>query len=95
MYADLMAHWRAALPEADFMLEVDYDALVEDFAPQVRRILDFCGLEWDENCLNFHENPRVVLTASNAQVRRPIYRESLRRAAAYGELLAPFRAALA
>jgi tetratricopeptide (TPR) repeat protein len=92
-YSDLMAHWREVLPEP-CMLEVDYETLVADFEPQVRRILAYCGLDWDPACLAFHETKRPVLTASLAQVRRPIYPDSVGRAARYGELLAPLLAAL-
>jgi hypothetical protein len=92
-YARLMAHWREMLEE-DFMLEVEYSELVTDFEPQVRRILAYCGLEWDAACLAFHENRRPVMTASGTQVRRPIYTDSLGRGARYGALLDPLRAAL-
>jgi hypothetical protein len=87
-----MAHWREILP--GFMLEVDHEALVENFEPEVRRILDFCGLPWNERCLAFAGNPRVVLTASAAQVRRPLYQPA-RRGDDYGVLLQPLRNALA
>jgi tetratricopeptide (TPR) repeat protein len=93
-YEALMAHWRAALPEP-FIYELDYETLIEDFETEVRRLLDFCGLPFDPACLNFHENPRVVFTASNTQVRKPLYRDSLNRARAYGALLDPLRKALA
>jgi len=92
-YAGLMAHWRAVL-EDDFMLEVEYADVVTDFAAQVRRILDYCGLDWDPACLAFYENKRPVMTASGTQVRRPIYRDSLERGARYGALLDPLREAL-
>ena len=92
-YAEIMAHWRAVLPQ-DAMLEVHYEDLVADFEPQARRILDYCGLPWDARCLAFHETPRPVITASAAQVRRPIYRTSSGRARGYGRLLDPLRDAL-
>jgi tetratricopeptide (TPR) repeat protein len=92
-YAALMAHWRAALPEP-FMYELDYETLIEDFEPQVRRLLDYCGLDFHEDCLRFHENKRVVFTASGTQVRRPLYRDALRRAQAYGGNLDELRTAL-
>jgi tetratricopeptide (TPR) repeat protein len=92
-YAELMDHWRAVLPEA-FVLDVDYQTLVGDFEQQVRRMLDFCGLAWDPACLDFHQLQRPVLTASLAQVRRPIYPDSIGRAARYGERLRPLLEAL-
>jgi tetratricopeptide (TPR) repeat protein len=92
-YAEMMKHWRRVLPE-DAMLEVQYEDLVADFEPQVRRILDYCGLEWSERCLEFHETRRPVITASAAQVRQPIYQRSSGRARGYGRLLQPLFDAL-
>jgi tetratricopeptide (TPR) repeat protein len=92
-YADLMAYWRRALP-AGSMLEVQYEALVADFEPQARRILEYCGLEWDARCLEFHATRRPVITASAAQVRQPIYQTSSGRAKGYGQLLQPLFEAL-
>ena len=92
-YAGLMAHWREALP-ANFMLEVGYEDLVADFEPNARRILDYCGLAWDDRCLSFHRNPRPILTASAAQVRQPLYQSSTGRARAYGAMLQPLIEAL-
>lgn len=92
-YEGLMAHWRRHLPEGA-MLEVDYEELVADFEPQVRRILDYCNLAWDPACLAFHEHQRPVLTASAAQVRQPLYRHAVGRARPYGTLLAPLLEAL-
>jgi hypothetical protein len=74
-YLDLMEHWRQVLPGRVF--EVEYEALTSDFEPQARRLIDYCGLEWDDACLKFHENKRAVRTASLAQVRKPIYTSSV------------------
>ncbi|HXP73789.1 MAG TPA: tetratricopeptide repeat protein [Stellaceae bacterium] len=87
-YDELMAHWRRVLP-ADAMLEVPYEELVEDFDPLARRIVDYCGLEWDDACLAFHETKRPVRTASASQVRRPIFKSSVGRWRAYQGLLEP------
>jgi tetratricopeptide (TPR) repeat protein len=92
-YAGLMAHWRAALP-APFIYELDYETLVENFETEVRRLLAFCGLEFHRACLAFHENKRAVFTASGTQVRQPLYRDSLKRTAAYAKWLEPLREAL-
>jgi Sulfotransferase family len=92
-YERLMAHWREALP-ADAMLEVQYEELVSAFAPQARRIVAHCGLEWDEACLAFHRTERPVRTASAAQVRQPIYQNAVGRGRAYGSMLAPLLEAL-
>ena len=77
-YDALMTHWRRALP-AGVMIEVKYEELVDDFEGNVRRMLAHCGLDWDERCLAFHQTTRQVNTASSAQVRRPLYRTSVRR----------------
>lgn len=74
-YCRLMDHWRQVLP--GFVLEVHYEDVVADLETQVRRILDFCGLPFEVNCLRFHETERAVKTASSEQVRRPIYSTSV------------------
>ena len=76
-YQRLMAHWRALWPGR--MLEVDYEALVADQISMSRKLIDYCGLEWDEGCLAFHKTERAVHTASNWQVRQPIYTTSVKR----------------
>lgn len=87
-YAALMAHWQRVLPEG-VLIDVDYEDLVTDFEPNVRRLLAHCGLEWDDRCLAFHETTREVRTASSAQVRRPLYTTSVRRWQPRDELLQP------
>ncbi|MFP6557527.1 sulfotransferase [Paraburkholderia sp. B3] len=77
-YDTLMAHWRTVLPE-DVMLEVSYEELVADTEGEARRLLAHCGMEWDARCLEFYRTKRSVTTASAAQVRKPIYRTSIRR----------------
>jgi tetratricopeptide (TPR) repeat protein len=73
-YDRLMQHWRELLPGR--VLDLDYEALVDDAEGMTRRLLEWCGLSWHEACLRFHEDPSPSATASAAQVRRPIYRES-------------------
>lgn len=92
-YLTLMEHWRTALP-ADAMLEVQYEDVVGDLETQARRIVAYCGLAWDDRCLEFYKTERPVKTASVAQVRRPIYRTSLRTADSYGEAIRPLLDAL-
>jgi Sulfotransferase family len=87
-YDALMAHWRRTLP-AGVMIEIEYEELVDDFEANVRRMLAHCGLEWDQRCLAFHETTRRIGTASSAQVRRPLYRSSMRRWQPRRELLEP------
>ena len=92
-YARLMEHWRATLPPG-VMLDVRYEELVNDLETQARRILDHCGLPWDERVLEFHKTQRAVRTASALQVRKPIYRSSVGRARDIEDLIAPLREAL-
>jgi Flp pilus assembly protein TadD len=92
-YQRLMDHWRTVLP-AGIMLEVQYEDLVADFAPQARRIVDHCGLPWDDACLSFHATQRPVQTASAIQVRQPIYRSSIGRWRPYARHLGPLLHAL-
>ena len=77
-YIELMQHWQQVLP-AGSILELRYEDMVADTEGQARRLLDYLGLPWDPACLNFHENKRVVRTASAAQVRRPVYQSSVAR----------------
>jgi tetratricopeptide (TPR) repeat protein len=79
LYRKQMAHWHAVLPQ-ESILDVDYEDLVENTESQVGRILEFCGLSWDADCLRFYETKRHVKTASFNQVRLPIYKSSIRRA---------------
>jgi tetratricopeptide (TPR) repeat protein len=92
-YEALMAHWRAVLP-AGTMLEVQYEDVVADFEPQVRRIVAYCSLEWDERCVSFHQTQRPVRTASATQVRQPLYRSAIGRAQPYATMLGPLITAL-
>lgn len=92
-YEALMAHWRAVLSDGT-MLEVQYETLVGDIEGEARRIVSYCGLEWDEHCLKFHESERSVRTASAMQVRQPIYRNSIGRWLRYREHLCPLIEAL-
>ena len=86
----LMALWREALP--DRILELRYEALVEDQEGETRRLLAHCGLEWSDRCLDFHAHGGAVSTPSAAQVRRPIYRDSVARWRAHASALAPVQA---
>ena len=92
-YEAVMEHWRSVLPPAR-MLEVRYEDLVGDLETQARRLVAHCGLEWDNNCLSFHETKRPVDTASLVQVRKPIYASSVGRSRFYGSRLKPLMDAL-
>jgi hypothetical protein len=76
-YHTLMEHWRKVIQVP--MLEVSYEDLVTDQEQETRRLLDFCGLPWNDDCLRFYSKPRTVATASSGQVRQPIYTRSLQR----------------
>jgi tetratricopeptide (TPR) repeat protein len=93
-YQGLMAHWREVLP-ADVFLEVQYEAMVDDFEAQARRLVAHCGLDWDPACLEFYKTSRPVHTASMTQVRQPIYRSSVGRWRPDAALLEPLRQGLA
>ena len=92
-YEMLMAHWRALLPPGRLM-EVEYEALVGDLEGEGKRLVGFCGLEWNEACLVFHQTCRHILTASATQVREPLYRTSVGRWKAYARYLEPLLCAL-
>ncbi len=86
-YRDLMAHWRAVLPGR--ILDVQYEALVQDTEAEARRLLDFCGLEWIGAVLNPDENEQPTSTASAAQVRQPVHTRSIGRWRTVAEGLRP------
>ncbi len=92
-YARLMDHWRAVIDMP--FLEIAYEDLVRDQEAVSRRLIDFCGLAWDDACLHFHETKRTNQTLSYEQVQRPMYATSVGRAGRFGALLDPLRAALA
>lgn len=88
LYLDMMQHWREILPKG-FILDVQYEKVVTDPENQIRRMLDFCKLDFEENCLEFHKVKRTVTTASSLQVRKPMYTSSLNRWKKYGDKLKP------
>lgn len=85
----LMALWQRLLPNR--VLELSYDALVADQEGETRRLLAHCGLDWSESCLDFHTNAAPVSTPSAAQVRRPMYGDSVARWRAHAQALEPAR----
>jgi predicted Zn-dependent protease len=91
-YVELMAHFDEVLPGR--VHRVFYERVVEDIDGEVRRLLDYCGLPFEEGCLRFFENQRPVRTASSEQVRRPIYREGVDQWRQYDRWLAPLKNAL-
>jgi len=89
-YEALMTFWRRQLPPGR-IVEIDYEALVIDRESAIRRILNICGLPWDDRCLDFYRSKRGVATASAAQVRQPIYRSSVERWRSYDAQLRPLQ----
>jgi tetratricopeptide (TPR) repeat protein len=87
LFDRLMAHWRRVLPGR--MLEVEYEALVDSQEEHTRRLLEFCGLSWNDRCLQFERNDAPVNTASAVQVRAPMYRTAIRRWKKYEAQLTP------
>ena len=91
-YVRLMDHMDTVLPGQ--VLRVDYQDVVTDLEPQVRRLLDFIGVPFEQGCLDFHANERAVRTASSEQVRQPIFRSGLDQWENYSPHLDPLRAVL-
>ncbi|MEP5566336.1 MAG: sulfotransferase [Halioglobus sp.] len=86
-YQSMMDHWDTVLPGK--VLHVQYEDVVSDLDTQVRRILEYCDLPFEENCVNFHNTDRAVRTASSEQVRQPIYSRSVNTWKRFGANLDP------
>jgi tetratricopeptide (TPR) repeat protein len=91
-YLDLMQHWGQVLP--GWVLQVSYEDVVEDLEGNVRRILEFCGLEFEPACLDFHRTERSIPTPSSEQVRQPLFRAGLLQWRNYEPWLRPLEDAL-
>jgi tetratricopeptide (TPR) repeat protein len=91
-YVELMAHFDAVLPGR--IHRVFYESTVEDTESEVRRLLDYCALPFEEQCLRFYENERAVRTASSEQVRRPIFKEGMDQWRHFEPWLGPLKQAL-
>jgi tetratricopeptide (TPR) repeat protein len=91
-YVGLMDHWDAVLPGK--VLRVQYEEVVADLETQVRRLLEFCGLPFEEACINFHETERAVRTASSEQVRQPIFKSGVDQWENFAPYLDPLRTIL-
>ncbi|MEZ0261946.1 MAG: sulfotransferase [Alphaproteobacteria bacterium] len=86
-YRKVMAHWEKLFPGDIF--EANYETMVVNQEEETRRLLEFCGLPFDEACLNFHQSTRKVSTASASQVRQPIYKDSVKKWKKYEKHLQP------
>ena len=91
-YVDLMAHIDRVLPGR--VHRVFYESMIEDTEAEVRRLLDYCELPFEEQCLRFYENERAVRTASSEQVRQPIFKEGMDHWRHFEPWLGPLKAAL-
>jgi hypothetical protein len=91
-YVQLMDHFDEVLPGR--VHRVHYEALVDNTEAEVRALLEYCGLPFEERCLRFYENERAVRTASSEQVRQPIFRDGLDQWRHYERWLEPLKAGL-
>ena len=87
-YVRLMDHWDKVIP--GFVLGVMYENVVDDLEAQVKRILEFCDLPFEQHCLSFYETERSIRTPSAEQVRQPIYRSGLEQWRNFEAHLEPF-----
>ncbi|MBE9042689.1 sulfotransferase [Oscillatoriales cyanobacterium LEGE 11467] len=92
LYWDLMAHWQQALSLPIF--ELRYEELVTEPESKIRNLVEFCGLEWDDACLRFHQSDRHIPTASYHQVQQPIYTKSVARYKNYDRYLDVLKSSL-
>jgi len=92
LFDRLLAHWRRVLPGK--ILEVSYESLVAEQERTTRMLLEFCGLPWEAQCLDFHSNAAPIATASSVQVRNPLYASAVGRWRRYAAQLEPLRAQL-
>ena len=91
-YLELMRHWDSVLPGR--ILKVQHEHVVDDLEANVRRILEFCGLDFEPGCVEFHKTARSIRTASSEQVRQPIFRDGLDQWKNYEPWLGPLKEAL-
>jgi tetratricopeptide (TPR) repeat protein len=91
-YVELMSHWEQALPGK--VLRVQHEEVVQDLEGSVRRLLAFCGLPFEQPCVEFHKTERSIRTASSEQVRRPIFKEGLDQWRNFEAWLGPLRGIL-
>ncbi|HNS85601.1 MAG TPA: sulfotransferase [Parvularculaceae bacterium] len=92
-FETLIEHWRRII--GDRMLIVSHEELISGFEPGIRKMLEFCGLDFEPRCLSFHEDDRSVFTTSAAQVRRPVNTDGVERWRRYKKQLTPYFESLA
>ena len=85
MYVDLMKFWKKKFPK--FIYDIEYSYLVKNPKIEIEKLLNFCDLGWDENCLNHDKNERAIKTASSTQARKPIYKTAIKSSDKYADYL--------
>jgi len=86
LYSDLMKFWSQKIP--DFIYSANYEKIIEDQESEIKKLISFCGLDWDPSCLNHHKNKKTpIKTVSAVQARKPIYKSSLNSNTGYAEYL--------
>jgi len=93
LYQDIMEHWRTVLPEGSFV-EINYEDLVANQIEESQRLIEYLGLEWEENCAQYYKTKRAINTASFAQANKPIYNSSVEKWRQYENHLQPLIKAL-
>lgn len=91
-YQALMAHWHHIMPEQIF--DFQYEDLITNQEERTRALLEYCELDWDDKCLTFHKTERAISTASDMQVRKPLYKEAVERWKKYESHLSELRHAI-
>ena len=91
-YRKLMAHWQKVIP--GIIIDISYEDVVADLEQQARRLIAYCGLDWEPECLEFHKSKTVSTTASAVQIRQPVYSSSIQKWRNYERQLAPLKARL-
>lgn len=94
LYAQAMQHWHTVLP-ANVIFDLSYEQMIANYEACSKQLVEYIGLPWDPNCLNFYKNERIVKTASLTQVRKPIYKTSVQRWQYFAEDLQPLLQMLA
>ena len=87
-----MKHWNKVCPE--FVYNLEYEKLVSDHETESRKLIEFCNLTWEDKCLEFYKTKRGVATASNVQVRQPIYKSSIQLWKNFEKELSPLKQAI-
>ena len=80
-----MIFWRRKFP--NYIYDIEYSNLVENPKLEIKKLLNFCELNWDEKCLNHHKNERAIKTASSTQARKPIYKTAIKSSDRYKDYL--------